>query len=203
MYEDQEVSCPNCGGTGAVPNLIREAIQIPTPKEQVVLDLLDEYEDVGRFVFYAGFTGSVDRLVEICTRKDWKIIRVDGRGWNSFGMKGLNTPVQLLQEFQNPKKSEYDRIVFIGQASAAGMGLTLTASPAICYYSNDFNAESRIQSEDRIHRPGMDTNRGATIIDIIHLPSDQKILDNLKAKRKLQSMSLGEFRNSIDLELVR
>lgn len=71
------------------------------------------------------------------------------------------------------------------------MGLTLTASPSIVYFSNDFNAESRIQSEDRIHRPGMDVNRGATIYDLIHLPTDRTVLENLKAKRVLQDMTLG------------
>ena len=73
------------------------------------------------------------------------------------------------------------------------MGLTLTASPTIVYYSNDFNAESRIQSEDRIHRMGMDVNRGATIIDIVHLSSDELVLNNLRNKRKLQSLTLGEM----------
>ena len=77
------------------------------------------------------------------------------------------------------------------------MGITLTASPTICYYSNDFNAESRIQSEDRIHRPGMDVNLGATIIDLIHLPSDLLVLKNLQKKRDLQGLTLGEMKQAI------
>ena len=198
MYEDQEVSCSNCGGGGSVPNMQREAIQIPSPKEDVVNGLLEEYEDIGRIVFYAGFTGSVDRLTQIISKKDWKIIRVDGRGWTSFGMKGVTRPVRLLQEFQNPKRSEYDKIAYVSQASSGGMGLTLTASPVIIYYSNDFNGESRMQSEERIHRIGMDQQRGATIIDIIHLPTDLKILDALKKRRRLQSMSLGEFQDVLN-----
>ena len=87
----------------------------------------------------------------------------------------------------------YPRLAFIGHPGSAGMGLTLTASPAILYYSNDFNAESRIQSEDRIHRLGMDTNKGATIIDIFNLPTDEYVLDNLNKKRDLQSMTMGEL----------
>ena len=77
------------------------------------------------------------------------------------------------------------------------MGLTLTASPSIVYFSNDFNAESRIQSEDRIHRPGMDVNRGATIYDLIHLPTDRTVLDNLRAKRVLQDMTLGSLNEAL------
>lgn len=63
------------------------------------------------------------------------------------------------------------------------------------YYSNDFNGEARAQSEDRGHRPGMDMNKGFTIIDIFHLPSDEKVYQNLKQKRKLELMTLGEFVN--------
>ncbi len=74
--------------------------------------------------------------------------------------------MQMLEEFQN-KDSEYDHICFIGHPGSAGMGITLTAASMIVYYSNDFNAESRIQSEDRIHRMGMDENRGATIVDLV------------------------------------
>ncbi len=76
------------------------------------------------------------------------------------------------------------------------MGLTLTASPTIVFYSNDFNAESRIQAEDRIHRPGMDKTRGATIIDLIHLPSDEYVLDNLKKKKDLQNLTMGELKDA-------
>lgn len=70
------------------------------------------------------------------------------------------------------------------------MGLTLTASKFICYYSNDYNAESRQQSEDRIHRAGMDTNVAPTIIDLIHLPTDLMVLENLRNKKDLQHMTL-------------
>lgn len=90
--------------------------------------------------------------------------------------------------------------MFVGHPGSAGMGLTLTASPAIIYYSNDFNFESRIQSEDRIHRLGMDVNIGATIIDIINLPSDKMVLENLNKKRILQSISMGEIEDSLKVE---
>jgi hypothetical protein len=74
----------------------------------------------------------------------------------------------------------------------------LTASDTIVYYSNDFNAESRIQSEDRIHRPG---SRGANIVDFLHLPIDQLVLDNLKKKRDLQKMTMNDFDKAIDAAL--
>jgi SNF2 family DNA or RNA helicase len=192
-FQESTKACPHCNGTGESTAYTRTATQVECAKEAVLSDLLDEHEDVGRLVVYAGFTGSVDRCVEIAKNNQWEWIRVDGRGWTS-SIPG--TAKELLKLFQ-ATHSETRRLVFIGQPSAAGMGITLTASPTIVYYSNDFNAESRAQSEDRIHRMGMDVNRGATIIDIVHLLSDQLVIDNLKKKKKLQSMTMGDMNTQL------
>jgi len=176
--------CDVCNNVGFVEKIIRKTYQVETPKEQAVIDILDEHIDIGRIVFYAGFTGSIERLVDICKKCDWETIRADGHGWKT------SFDGDPLEEFQNGK---LPRIAFIGQPGAAGTGLTLTASPTICYYSNDFDADHRIQSEDRCHRIGMDTNRGCTIIDIVHLPTDELVINNLKKKRALQSLTLGEI----------
>lgn len=186
-----KVPCHACEGSGSIQKEVQKHIPVECPKDQAVLDLLEEFEEDGRLVFYGGFTPTIDRLVDLCKNAGWHYIRVDGRGWDSSFMYGDRT--QLLQIFQN--REDYDKVAFIGHPGSAGMGLTLTASQAIVYYSNDFNAEYRIQSEDRIHRPG---SRGANIIDIIHLPTDQKVLDSLKAKRELQSISLGELKEALD-----
>lgn len=180
-----ELGCDRCGSKGEIPEVVRKPMQVQCPKEDALKDLLEEHEEVGRIVIYAGFTGSVDRCVGICKDAGWNIIRVDGRGWWTDIEIKKPDHLELFQD----KLEEYPKIAFIGQPGAAGMGLTLTASPTIVYYSNDFNAESRIQSEDRIHRPG---SRGARIIDLVHLHTDELVLENLKKKRKLQSLTLGD-----------
>ena len=83
------------------------------------------------------------------------------------------------------------------------MAVTLTASCEEVFFSNDFNGESRSQAEDRGHRPGMDLNKGLLITDIYHLPSDAAIHTNLKEKRRLENMSMGNFQASFSLELER
>ena len=110
-------------------------------------------------------------------------------------------PGQLVEKFQDRKLDE--KIVFIGHPVSSGTGLTLTASPTIVYYSNDFAADARIQSEDRIHRMGMDENRGATIIDLIHLPTDEYVIENLQKKKRLQDMSLGQLIGVMEQDLPR
>ncbi len=59
--------------------------------------------------------------------------------------------------------------------------------------------ESRAQAEDRIHRPGIDENKGATIVDLFHLGTDRKVLDVLKDNRRLEQMSLGDFQEMLDV----
>lgn len=183
--------CDTCGGSGQMPVYSRDTIQVDCPKVEALVDLLDEYSDVGRVVIYAGFTGSVDRCVDICKSQKWNYIQVDGRGWIS-DIEGDH-----LTNFQD-ELEKYPRVAFIGQPDAAGEGLTLTASPCIIYYSNSFNGNSRIQSEDRIHRPGMDVNKGATIIDLLHLQSDYLVLENLKKKRELQRITLTELQGCLN-----
>ncbi len=185
----ETVTCDGCGGKGRKKTYTRVTKQVDTPKEAALKDLLDEYMEVGRVVIYGGFTGSIDRIVQICKENGWNWIRVDGRGWHS-DLEG-----DPLDNFQD-NLEKYPRIAFIGQPGAAGMGLTLTASPVVIYYSNDFNNESREQSEDRCHRAGMDTNRGCTIIDLIHLPTDELVIENLKKKQELQSLTMGQVQNA-------
>jgi SNF2 family DNA or RNA helicase len=187
----RKIDCYWCSGTGQQAKVARGVEEVPCPKEDALKSILEDHEEHGRLVVYAGFTGSVDRCCSIARRQQWEVVRVDGRGWHS-SVPGLARASDMLRTFQGGHE-DHPRLVFVGQPSSAGMGLTLTASPTICYYSNDFNGESRIQSEDRIHRIGMDKNRGATIIDLIHLDTDQLILDNVKLKRKLQDMTMGEL----------
>lgn len=193
IYNDdssEEVVCPVCLGTGKLIERKRTIKLIECPKYDVLTDLLNEdFEEENRVVIYGAFTATIDRLCDHLTRLGWLVMRVDGRGWVPQGNFLPRDSVEFLKLFQS--KDFDQKIAFIGHPGSAGMGLTLTASKAIIYFSNDFNGESRIQSEDRIHRAGMDVNRGATIIDILHLPSDDYVLKNLKRKRELQNLSMG------------
>ncbi len=51
--------------------------EIPCPKTAALKMLLDENEETGRIVIFAGFTGSVDRVVDICLKEKWDVVRCD------------------------------------------------------------------------------------------------------------------------------
>jgi len=197
-YSSRDVECTNCGGAGVVPKYLRSVIEVPCPKDEVVKEQLDLHDDVGRLNIYAGFTGSVDRVCSIVRNFGWGFIRADGRGWLGITNKGEALPNDKLLDIYAEGVNDYDRLAFIGQPGAAGMGLTLTASPTTLFFSNDFNGESRIQAEDRGHRIGMDKERGGRIVDIIHLPTDEFVLANLQKKKDLQTMSMTGVQHVFD-----
>lgn len=203
-FKNERIDCKQCEGKGRIPLVRRETKFVGSPKIAALQNILEEHEEVQRCVVYAGFTGSIDNIIENVKKFGWDWIRVDGRGWlSSLSMKSLVTsdgkslkPTELLEAFQNKNYLEEkglnsNGIVFVGHPDSAGEGITLTASPTIVYYSNSFDGKARTQSKARIHRPGLDPNLGATIIDLFHLPSDEYVYKNLENKRKLESLSLG------------
>ena len=59
-----------------------------------------------------------------------------------------------------------------------------------------------MQSLDRHHRAGMDMNRCCKVIDIFYLPIDKYVLDNLRQKRDLQRMTMGEINTAMEGEAL-
>ena len=85
-----------------------------------------------------------------------------------------------VEAFQKDPKIRY----FVGQPQSGGMGLTLTAATYAIYYSNSFDLETRLQSEDRCHRIG--TTNNVTYIDIEASKTvDGKIIKTLRNKKNL------------------
>ena len=209
-FEEREVICDNCGGTGKIAKYERATDRASSPKDDVFIEMLDEHEDVGRLIVWGGFTGTVDRLVDISHQYGWGVLRVDGRGYfatTAIGEVCDSDDFLDAMDLSNPRYKEllekYPKICFVGHPQAGGMALTLTASPTELFYSNCFNGEARMQAEDRFHRMGMDVNRGATVVDLILLPTDQLVLDNLKKKKKLQDLSMGELATAMENVDVR
>lgn len=202
--ENVEGPCPTCGGSKTEPVYERETYEIGSPKDEIFIEELDAAEDIGRYVVWGGFTGTIDRLVRIAHQQGWATLRVDGRGYLAQDTDNsvLDAEVFLSaldrshKDFENLRE-KYPRICFVGHPEAGGMALTLTASPINSFYSNSFKGDARIQAEDRGHRIGMDSNKGLIIKDFFHLPVDEYVYNNIKKKRELQSISLGEFQNNL------
>lgn len=206
------VPCPYCDATGEVPTYKREAVTVDSPKDSEFIDQLDLHDDIGRFIVWGGFTATIDKLVNIAHQYGWTTLRVDGRGYygedpvkNKVSAEELLDAMDASHNKSKELLEKYPKVCFVGHPKAGGMALTLTASPTELFYSNTFEGEARMQAEDRFHRPGADFNKGCKIIDLIHLPIDEKVLINLRAKKKLQNMSMGELAEALSAveEVIR
>ena len=96
--------------------------------------------------------------------------------------------VRVIEAFEDP---DNPMRFFVGNPSTAGYGITLNQANTVVYYANDFNLETRMQSEDRCHRIGQ-TNK-VTYIDLITESTiDEKIVKALKNKIDIGAKVLGE-----------
>lgn len=176
-----------------------------TPKDDALIGILESLRDSEktRCVVYTGFRASARKIKELCLNAGWNVIfSIGGSNWTYHRCYNSEMALEKGQATQEQfQDHDLDNpIVFVATVGSAGMGITLHASDTIVYYSNDFNAENRIQSEDRIHRLGMGAS--ANIIDIFHLPTDEHILNIIKKKRLLQDLSMGEVLSVLDKVLT-
>tara|TARA_R110001592_G_scaffold54222_3_gene165958 strand:+ start:7151 stop:8836 length:1686 start_codon:yes stop_codon:yes gene_type:complete len=112
-----------------------------------------------------------------------------------YGDVSSDDRVIAVDRFQKDPKIKY----FIGQPQSGGIGLTLTAAQYAIYYSNSFDLETRLQSEDRCHRIGTTTN--VTYIDLEASKTvDGRIIKALRDKKSVADI-VNEDPRSMFLEM--
>ncbi len=95
---------------------------------------------------------------------------------------------RIVTEFQKP---DSPLRFFVGQPKTGGYGITLTEANTLIYYSNSYDLEIRLQSEDRAHRIGQ--KKPVTYIDMLTPKTiDEKIIKALRNKINLAGAVLGE-----------
>lgn len=105
-----------------------------------------------------------------------------------YGATPQDERQQIVDNFQDPN---HPLRFFIGQPKTGGYGITLTAAHTMVYYSNSYDLEIRLQSEDRAHRIGQ--NQNVTYIDLISPGTiDEKIVQALRDKINIAGEVLGE-----------
>tara|TARA_R100000234_G_scaffold46829_1_gene27989 strand:- start:11430 stop:12863 length:1434 start_codon:yes stop_codon:yes gene_type:complete len=80
---------------------------------------------------------------------------------------------------------------FVANPATAGFGLNLQVANTVIYYSNSYNLEHRLQSEDRCHRIGQ--NKNVHYIDLVTVGTvDEKIIKCLKSKKDIATQVMGD-----------
>jgi SNF2 family DNA or RNA helicase len=156
---------------------------MPLPNKRIEELLAVVEETAGKMIIWANYRHDIDAIK--------KALQTE------YGMESVGTYYgdtdgderqRVVAEFQNP---ESKLRFFVGNPSTGGYGLTLTAANVVVYYSNSFDLEKRLQSEDRAHRIGQ-RNR-VTYIDLLTPKTvDEKIVKALRDKINIATQVLGE-----------
>lgn len=151
---------------------------LPTKRPQALLDLLEGIND--KTIVWANYRQDIDRIMEVVTKAGYKAVRYDGE-------TSAQDRAEAIARFQGECLPNDQANLFVGTQSAGGYGITLTAARAVVYYSNNYDLEKRLQSEDRAHRIGQ--TRSVTYVDMIARGTvDEKIIAALKRKEQLANL---------------
>ena len=145
-----------------------------------LIDILDEIE--GKAIIWAHYQHDITSLIK-------EVIKVHGPGSivDYYGLTPQSERQDNIRKFQDDPKCRF----LVGTPSTGGYGITLTAANTVIYYSNGYDLEKRLQSEDRAHRIGQ--KKPVTYVDLICDDTvDEKIVKALRKKINIASEVLGE-----------
>ena len=145
-----------------------------------LMDVLEETEN--KAIIWAYWQRDVQDIRDAIEKKYGPRSVVD-----YYGLTPQDERQDNIRRFQNDNECRF----LIGTPSTGGYGITLTEANTVIYYSNGYDLEKRLQSEDRAHRIGQKKN--VTYIDLIAEDTvDEKIVRSLRKKINIASEVMGE-----------
>ena len=146
-----------------------------------LLDVLDEVE--GKVIIWANYVYDIQQIVKAISKKFGEDSIVQYYGAIPADVRQKN-----IERFQD---SNSNARFFVGNPQTGGYGITLTAANNVIYYSNGYDLEKRLQSEDRAHRIGQ--KKSVTYVDFITPKTvDEKIVKALRKKMNIATEIMGE-----------
>ena len=166
-----------CGHFAADDGTVQE---IKNNRLAELLDVLEEIE--GKAIIWAHYQHDVRNIYKLLEDKY-------GPG-SVVHYYGKTLPDQRDYAIKNFKENDRVRF-FVGTPQTGGYGITLVQANTVIYYSNGYDLEKRMQSEDRAHRIGQ--KKKVTYVDIIAEDTvDNKIVKSLRKKIDIASKVMGE-----------
>ena len=145
-----------------------------------LMDVLEEVE--GKAIIWAHYQYDIKAIIE-------EIKKVYGPGSvvDYYGKTPQDKRQPNIKKFQGKNGTRF----LVGTPQTGGYGITLTQAHTVIYYSNGYDLEKRLQSEDRAHRIGQ--TKPVTYVDIIAEDTvDNKIVKALRKKVNIASEVMGE-----------
>ena len=164
-----------------LPTQDGKLIELKNNRLNELLNVMEEID--GKVIIWAVYRYDIQQIEKALSKK---------YGPDSvrsfYGDTDANDRQDIVNAFQDSKS---DLRFFVGKPRTGGFGLTLTASHTVVYYSNSYDLEIRMQSEDRAHRIGQ--KEKVTYIDFIAEKTvDEKIIKSLRNKINIATKVLGE-----------
>ena len=158
-----------------------EIVDIENNRLKELINILEEVES--KVIIWSHYTHDI-RKISAELRKTYGEDSVV----EYYGETDSEIRQESIDKFQDPQSTVR---FFVGNPQTGGYGITLTAASTVIYYSNGYDLEKRLQSEDRAHRIGQ--KKSVTYIDLIAEKTvDEKIVKALRKKINIASEVLGE-----------
>ena len=155
--------------------------EVKSNRIKALLEVLDEVE--GKVIIWANYVYDIKQIVNAISDEygDDSIVQY-------YGAVEAEKRQDNIKKFQDPNsKARF----FVGNPQTGGYGITLTAASNVIYYSNGYDLEKRLQSEDRAHRIGQ--KKAVTYVDLIAPKTvDEKIRKALRKKINIATQVMGE-----------
>jgi SNF2 family DNA or RNA helicase len=153
---------------------------IPNNRITELMNILEETE--GKAIIWANYQKDMTQILDNINKEYGPGSVVD-----YYGLTPQEDRQDNIRKFQSDPKCRF----LVGTPSTGGYGITLTAANTVIYYSNGYDLEKRLQSEDRAHRIGQ--KKTVTYVDLICEDTvDEKIVKALRDKINIASEVLGE-----------
>ena len=154
---------------------------LPNNRIQALMDCLEETD--GKVIIWATYREDIKKIVESLKKAYGEASTVEYHG----GVDATLRQEHIAQFQQEKGPTRY----FVGNAQTGGYGITLTAANTVIYFSNSYDLEKRLQSEDRAHRIGQ--TGSVLYIDLIAEKTiDERIVKALRTKVNIANEIMGE-----------
>ena len=159
----------------------QNVIDLKNNRLNELMQILDETS--GKAIIWANYIHDIEAIEKVI-KKEFG----NDSCCTYYGATATEDRQKCVNNFQDPDSPVR---FFIGNTQTGGYGLTLTAVSTVIYYSNNYDLEKRIQSEDRAHRIGQ--NNKVLYIDLIAEGTvDEKIIKSLRNKVNIAKEISGE-----------
>jgi SNF2 family DNA or RNA helicase len=176
----QQIVCGHCKDDD------HEAFDIPSNRINVLKEIVDEQPGDAKIIIFANFQRDIQLVTEELNKQYGR-----GSAVEYYGKTNNEDRAENIRRFRTDPACR-----FFVSSSAGSKGITLIESNLTVYYSNSYNLETRLQSEDRNHRIGQKSV--VNYIDLITPDTiDIRIVAALKRKESLANTVMDALRDEV------